>query len=862
MQRYLSFFCFLIILTIQPSIFGKSDGTIEKLPNGVSLHQLDNGIKVLLIENPILPMIGINTVVKVGSAYETFATSGMSHMLEHLLFNGTDTMTQKELYDAADRIGGYNNASTSEYYTNYMMVTPSENIEEGIKIQSGMLFHSILPEDKFEKEKGIVLEEIAKSLAKPVAQEERNITSIIYNGHALSLPTLGTYETIKGMDRDDVNNFYENYYVPNNMVMSVIGNFKSDQMIKLLKKYYGNKKPGNVEYPYNSELSVGFEKPKSQNIGVNNTFHCFYSGENSKLQLFYNVPSNSEEFFSLLSLKLDKHENKLQEIVEAKFPGVVKGIDFNIRNYSIVNYVQATLTLNNESKMNDVMNLFQSELGKLKFNLAKEVIETESIKSQTSFLKNIEKPHMFGIYNAGSIAEYGLESIISAYSGTQYGSAAKIVQGFTFPSNPLIIIHHPNESSSEDKVISEVKTELFNTERNKPVIIARQNSASSLLAIHYMVNNKAALELKYGKDAAKLWHDAFGQRMKSDKNLKESMQFGFSFTVNDNPYIPMDNIYLNPEFGYIRAEGLGADIKSAINYLNKELLNFVPTEDEFSEALKNTGKSHMMMGKDKSKELYNQTYESIIYEPVEVADEAVKIKYDDLLKFGKEYFIPSNMIISVVSSAEPSEINEYFSSFNLETDYKQKEGTANLRTFNTIRQSEKVEEVGGGEQSHLFYGFIKSIDKEDIAALTALSLLLREDIIFDIREKQGLAYRMSAGIDIIKDKALFYIKLPTRPSNVDNLVPQFPGYFYPEFVDNIKEEDLSKSINMYLGRMMFRRLSSINQAYYLAYSYNFYNNIHEDEESLRKLKNVTLDHVKGVASKYLQIENPIEIIIR
>ena len=88
---------------------------IKSLPEGVSIFQLDNGIQVMLIEKPSLPMVGINTVVKVGSAYENFATSGMSHMLEHLLFNGTTTMTQKELYDATDKIGGYNNANTAEY---------------------------------------------------------------------------------------------------------------------------------------------------------------------------------------------------------------------------------------------------------------------------------------------------------------------------------------------------------------------------------------------------------------------------------------------------------------------------------------------------------------------------------------------------------------------------------------------------------------------------------------------------------------------------------------------------------------------------------------------------------------------------
>ena len=70
---------------------------ITPLPEGVSIYQLDNGIQVMLIEKPSLPMVGVNTVVKVGSAYENFATSGMSHMLEHLLFNGTSTMTTKRI---------------------------------------------------------------------------------------------------------------------------------------------------------------------------------------------------------------------------------------------------------------------------------------------------------------------------------------------------------------------------------------------------------------------------------------------------------------------------------------------------------------------------------------------------------------------------------------------------------------------------------------------------------------------------------------------------------------------------------------------------------------------------------------------
>lgn len=102
----------------------------------------------------------------------------------------------------------------------------------------------------------------------------------------------------------------------------------------------------------------------------------------------------------------------------------------------------------------------------------------------------------------------------------------------------------------------------------------------------------------------------------------------------------------------------------------------------------------------------------------------------------------------------------------------------------------------------------------------------------------------------------------TRPENVDILVPQFPGFFTKEYASSFNDEELTKRINMYLGRMMFRRLSSINQAYYLAHSYYFDNDINSDEESLNSLKKVTMDDVKRVADKYLGVENPVKVIVR
>ena len=74
--------------------------------------------------------------------------------------------------------------------------------------------------------------------------------------------------------------------------------------------------------------------------------------------------------------------------------------------------------------------------------------------------------------------------------------------------------------------------------------------------------------------------------MKSTENKKESSKYGLTFTVKDNPYIPMDNIYLSPAFGYIRVEGLADDVAGVIKYLNAQMLNFIPTESEYDKAVK------------------------------------------------------------------------------------------------------------------------------------------------------------------------------------------------------------------------------------------------------------------------------------
>jgi len=825
---------------------------------GVSIHKLNNGLEVLLIENKALPMVGVNVVVKTGSAYETYETSGMSHMLEHLLFNGTTTRTQRELYDDTDLIGGYNNANTGDYYTNFMMVMPAEHHIAGMEIQADMLFNSILPQDKFKKEKGIVLEEIAQSLSKPGTQMEYNLTAEFYRGHALSLPTLGTYSTIEHMSRDDVNHYYKSTYLPNNMVMSVIGNFKSAEMLKEVKRIYGAAAPGSVFRPEDSILKTGMEKPKINTLISGAWLDRYYAGEANMLHQVYRLPDVQQEgFLSLLENGLSEKISGMESALTSNYPDV-ESLGFEFYNSPIATYLVFMLELKDDSNARAISGQLQAMNKRLRLKVSAATLASMVTRERTDFLQNIEKPHMFGIYNAFDFAIYGIDGVLDLPDGADLKQAAKVLKKLRFDKQPAVIFHHAGSAETK-QVDNEILTTLIQASEKGMGLIARQNAASELLAVHYLFKYKSSYETQFGTDAAKILHDCFGQRMKTTEKVALSQQFGLKFTVNDNPWIPMDNIYLSPDFGYIRVAGLADNLEGALSFLSNELNGFVPTEAEFELAKAKFSRGMSHGGKDQAKECFNTLKDSVLYASVEIGAKK-ELNYSSLVGFAASYFAPKNRVVSVVSP----ESSKFIADNMLDGTGSGVSKTFPLteRAYLSPAKSVAVDTQGGGEQSYLFWGFIKDIDPEDKAALKALSLILSDKIIFDVREKQGMAYRMSATASIRGNKALFYISLPTRPQNADVLIPQFPQLMSQATLGELTGDEVQKAINVYLGRMMFRRLSSINQAYYLGTSLFFHGDMNHDQAFLDALKKVTLADVNRVAEKYLTPDQTISIVVR
>jgi zinc protease len=834
-------------------------GESRSIPANVELFTLDNGLEVLLVQKPGLPMTGVNTVVCVGSAYETFATSGMSHMLEHLLFNGTDSLTQRQLYDAADALGAYNNANTSDYYTNFMMVAPRDNFYAAMRLQAAMLFRSTLPEEKFAKEKGIVMEEIAKSLGRPSTIAERNTRATLYAGHALALPTLGTYETIRNMQRDDVYGFYKRYYAPNNMRLSVIGDFDRLTMRKAIEQYYGGYAPVAIELPDDDYGPAAFQPLPTQRSPLRQISHRFHPGANLRLQLFSTLPEGGENAAALLTAKLEMLAGELQDDLKAAAFTNVHSVSLQLRSSPVAMFLTTDIALAHDSAATEMADFVEEWLRQQDYRVAAAELNNTISQTTTAFLQNLEKPHMFGIYHAETIATRGFSALLDQFRGQHLQQGAQWLTGIRPQALRLAILHHPQPSLTTEADTNAVATRFIASDGQRPDLIIRRLPDSELLAIHLLIGNKFGLEQKYGTGAAAVWHRAFKDHFESVLNEENNSQFGVVLTANDNPFIPMDDIYMHPDFAYIRVEGLQQYRREIIALLSGEILNFRLTEDAFNKANKGSAMAAMRRREDKAQTTFQKVRSEIVWQQSE--REYSKLDYASCLAFGKSYFSPANMTISVVADAPVATIERDFAALSATPS----DSLAGLASWQkNLRMPAQAKDTSisiGGEQTWLFYGYTREISPEDIPALTVLSLLLNDAIVFDIREKRGLAYRMGAGIRINAGRALFYIDQASKPENRAELQRLYPTFFSRDFLGEITQDRVQRAVNQHLGRMQFRRLSSINQGFYLGRSQYLHGDYRRDEEALAALAAVTAADVESAAERYLQAENVQQIVV-
>ncbi len=201
---------------------------------------LSNGLKVLIHEDDSTPMAAVNVLYNVGSKDETPEKTGFAHLFEHLMFGGS--ANAPDFDDSMHRAGGENNAFTNHDITNFYELLPAENMEVALWLESDRMLSMNFDEKVLDVQRKVVVEEFKETcLNEPYGDVWHHISELAYEVHPYRWPTIGKIpKHVEDATLEDVKQFFYKFYRPNNAILVIAGNVKTDETLALVEKWFGD----------------------------------------------------------------------------------------------------------------------------------------------------------------------------------------------------------------------------------------------------------------------------------------------------------------------------------------------------------------------------------------------------------------------------------------------------------------------------------------------------------------------------------------------------------------------------------------------------------------------------------------------
>ncbi len=218
--------------------------------SNVTEAMLDNGMKILVKPDHRAPVVVAQVWYRIGGSYEPDGITGVSHVLEHMMFKGTKKYPKGEFDRIIAENGGNDNAFTGRDYTAYFQTLEKSRLAVSMELESDRMRGLLLDEDEFNKELNVVIEERRmRTEDKPENKVYEKFNEVAFPGHPYGRPVIGWMRDLKGLEVSDLYQWYQRFYSPSNAILVVVGDVEPSEVIAMAKKYYGPIKSSEVESP-------------------------------------------------------------------------------------------------------------------------------------------------------------------------------------------------------------------------------------------------------------------------------------------------------------------------------------------------------------------------------------------------------------------------------------------------------------------------------------------------------------------------------------------------------------------------------------------------------------------------------------
>jgi zinc protease len=253
----------LLVLLLLPSV-----SVAMKLSDQVFETRLSNGLKVILLENRKAPIVTFQVWYLAGSRNERLGKTGLSHVLEHMMFKGTEKVKGSEFTKLVQMNGGEYNAFTSNDFAGYFETFSSDKVDLAIELESDRMQNLILKEEDFQTERMVVMEERRlRTDDNPQRSLMEAVNAAAFKAQPYQWPVIGWEADLTRLTLEDVQEYYRRHYHPGNSFIVVVGDFKRDELLAKVEKAFGSipRGPEMPEYrfddpPQSGEIRVTLER--------------------------------------------------------------------------------------------------------------------------------------------------------------------------------------------------------------------------------------------------------------------------------------------------------------------------------------------------------------------------------------------------------------------------------------------------------------------------------------------------------------------------------------------------------------------------------------------------------------------------
>lgn len=884
-----AFGLFFVITSIVLSSTMNIAAAIELAPQ---LHKtiLDNGLTILVKETPATKVATVQLWIKAGSVYEEADEGGITHLIEHMIFKGTPARKAGEVAADIEEVGGQINAYTSFEYTVYHATLAARHWGLALDVLADAVLNSTFDADELEREKKVVLEEIAMREDRPQIKMFQELLSKSYQAHPYRLPVIGTRESVSAFSREDIINYVQKHYHPENFTVVIAGDVRFREVENLVKKLLGNVPKGedlSPELPRepNREAAEFFKLSgdiKQTHLAMSLPITPFNHPDSPVLDVIAGVLGQGET--SRLYHQLRNEQGLVYQISASAFTPRDAGL-FEIFATLDGDKVQpAIAAVLAEIFTLKYLPVDEAELARVKRNLESDfVFGLERVEGQARIIGSFE-------FLAGDPRE---DEYLSRIRSVTREDIMRVATAFFAPEKLIVGIMSPEQDTVDlDK---EELLEIAERAEN----LARNGVPTSLVANSYLPNvyqyrlpNGIRLVVREDTRVKTVAIRAiFPGGLRSEtaatngafafisellpKGTSDLSYRDFAIKVAD---MAGDISGFNGKntFG-VRADFLARFFEPGLQLVNDVIRKPAFAKDE-AEKIRPELLSQLKHQEDSLPTLAFLNFNKAIFQghPYGLntagSEEAIRgFTVEQLKELYLQHVEPEQMVLSVAGAVKAEEVRDLVERVfgNWQTSVKPVT-TSGLEEESILPpdppgRPDMVKIVKNSNQLHLIIGFLgTTMSDADRYALEILDTVLSGQsgrLFIGLRDQQSLAYSLSSFSQFGLDTGSFGIYIGTSPDKRDQAIKAVWKELFKARQELITDAELAKARNLLISHYELGLQTHGAQAMEMGLNETYKLGLDFGNRYIKELESVSAQQILEVAQKYIQPDHYVMVTV-